>query len=279
MKTLLTLITTLMAATAYAQTRVRVAGLAENRDPATVLHVWAGQPVELALEVTATDASHKTSVRASVYQLAGAVAAPVGQNIPVLPELAFDHSLAHFENWKLSLPAVKHPTGFEVRFSTQAEGGGDWKPAGSARVLAYPADLGAQLKALVAAAQTNGAGRIAVFGTSSELKAALQSIAIPFEDVGEAPPDELDPALVYLGQGNARDIEAIAAHGRSAGRLMLFTHDPSHLPGIYRTESHGGFVTKVTLPLLPDFARSPQNQNAFFALLQDALQTTSKIDP
>jgi hypothetical protein len=228
--------------------------------------------------VTATDPSHKVTVRASIYQLAGAIAAPVSQNIPVVQELPFDHSLAHFENWKLALPAVRHPTGFEVRFAAQSDGGGDWKPVGSVRVVAYPSDLGGQLKELVAAAQTNGAGRIAVFGTSPELKAALQSVSIPFEEAGETLPDELDLSLVYLGQCTSREVESIAARTRTPGRLMIFTHDPSHLPGIYRTESRGGFVTKVTLPLLLDFARSPQNQNAFLTLLQNAFQT-SKTDP
>jgi len=278
MKTLLVLMAMLVAVTSYAQTKVRVAGLTEGPDPAPVLHVWGGQPVELALEVTATEASHKASVRATVYQLAGAIAAPVGQSIPVVQEVVFAHSLAHFESWKLTLPGVRHPTSFEVRFAAQAEGNGAWKPAGSARVVAYPADLGAQLKEMVAAAQTNGAGRIAVFGTSAELKAALQSISIPFADAGEAPPDELDPALVYLGQGNAREIESIAAQVRSPGRLMIFTQDPERLPGVYRTDSRGGFVMKVTLPLLPNFAHSPQNQNALFALLRDALQI-AKTDP
>lgn len=272
------LMAALMAGASHAQTTVRVAKLAESPDTKPVFYVWGGRPVELALEVTATDPSHRIGVRADVYQLAGAIAAPLSLKVPVAQELSFDHSLAHFENWKLPLPAVRHPTSFELRFAAQADAAGDWKPAGSARLVAYPGDLGEQIKETVMLAQTNGAGRLAVFGKSPDLKAALQSVAVPYEEMGEAPPDELDAALVYLGQASQTELEAISSHTRSRGRMVIFTDDPRQLPGVYWTEHGGGFVAKVTLPLWQDFSHSPQRQFALLDLLQHVFQS-SKSSP
>jgi hypothetical protein len=42
MKILLILMATLVAGTSYAQTKVRVAGLAESHDPSPVFNVWGG---------------------------------------------------------------------------------------------------------------------------------------------------------------------------------------------------------------------------------------------
>jgi len=274
MKILLALTAALAAGALHAQTTVRVVRLAESPDARPVFHVWGGRPLELALEVTAADPSHHVSVRADVYQLAGAIAAPLSQKLPVAQELSFERSLARFENWKLPLPAVRHATSFELRFAAQADAAGDWRPAGSARLVVYPSDLGEQLKEMVTSAQTSGSGRLAVFGKSPDLKAALQSVEIPFEEVGEAPPDELDASLVYLGQSSQSDIEAITAHARSRGRMVIFADDARQLPGVYWTDYNGGFVAKVTMPLLADFAHSPQRQSALLDLLQHAFQTS-----
>ncbi|HSI12162.1 MAG TPA: hypothetical protein VK961_08965 [Chthoniobacter sp.] len=273
MRTFLILMALFAAATSHAQTTVRVVRLVESSDAVPVFHVWGGQPVVLALEVAATDPGLKASVRANVYQLAGAIAAPSSKDVPVAEKLSFEHSLAHLKNWRWSAPAVRHPTVFELRFAAQSNDGGDWKPAGSARLIAYPADLGAQLKDLATAARANGAGRLAVFGASTDLKTAFRDLSIPFEDVGEALPDEMEPSSIYIGQCSRAQLDSIVSQARFKGRLMIFANDPTQPPGVYRTDSSGSSVTKVTLPLLLDLAHSPQKQTALLSLLQHAFQT------
>jgi len=179
---------------------------------------------------------------------------------------------------KLSLPAVRNVTSLEVRFAAQVDPAGDWRAAGSARFVVYPAGLDAQLKALVIAAQAQGSGKIAVFGKSSDLRSALQSVSIPFEDIGESLPDELDLSVVYLGQCSQRDSDTLGLRVRSRGRVIAFVSDSTQLPGVYWNPLSAGYLARVTMPLLLDFPRSPQRLAALLELFQHAF-STSKTSP
>lgn len=273
MKALLFLSLLLLARAAWCAPEVRVLGTGEGAEASPVFPVWGGRAVELSLEIVAADPGQHMNVRAGLQQLTSALAAPLAAGLPVARELTFERSLARLEKWKVTLPAVRQPTQVQLHFEAQSGAGQPWQPAGSARLVIYPSDLAEEGKKALAELAQRDAGRLAVFGGSARIKAALREWGVDFEDVGDTLPQQLDRSLIYLGESAPGDLEDLRSRDKLPGRLLLFVDDPALLPGVYWSDHGNDFLAKVTLPIWTDFARSPQRQAAFFNLLQRAFQT------
>lgn len=274
MKALIWLSILLAAGTLWGAPEVRILGVGDGAEtPPPAFHVWGGQALELSLEIVATDPAPHLNVRASLHQITSAISAPLASELPVAQELTFDRSLARFEKWKVTPPSVRHVTTVQLRFDVQAGEGNPWQPAGSARLVIYPADLTEQWKKAVAEAESRESGRLAVFGDSVRIKTALRRCGVDFEDLGDTLPSQLDRSLLYLGECTPSDLVELRSREKLPPRLILFVDDPELLPGVYWSDHGAGFLAKVTLPIWQDFARSPQRQSAFFNLLQRAFKT------
>ncbi|MEI9892807.1 MAG: hypothetical protein WDN28_02535 [Chthoniobacter sp.] len=273
MKTIAILALLLMTTDMPGAPAVRVVRTGEGNNVAPEFHIWGGQAVEFTLEITTDEPAQHVNVRANLFQIAGTIAAPLASNLPVAQELSFPPALARVEKWKVTLPAVRQATNVELRFTTQSGAGENWQPAGGARLMVYPADVGGQLRKLIADAAKREAGQLAVFGNSEALKTALRQLHVDFDDLGDTLPGELDKSLIYLGECLPQESDEILRRGKLSGRVLIFTRDPAFAARRLLDRPQRRILVRVTLPIWPGFAHAPQRQSAFLSLLQRAFQT------
>lgn len=263
-----------LAASVHAEPAVRVIGLADRPAQSTALHVFGGRAVQLSVEVRAAEPARRVNVQASLYQLAGAIAAPVLKDLPVARELAFDASSVRDLPLTVALPEVRQPAPMELRFTTQSDGAATWSHAGSARLVVYPSDLLARTRALLAAASAQAGLKLVVLGESANLRAALHLAQIVFDEAVAAAPVSAEPRLLYLSEGPREAARTLVDRTPPTARLLLFTSDHALPPGVYWTHRGDGFIAKITLPVLADFEHTPERQWLLLTLLQQALQTS-----
>ena len=214
------------------------------------------------------------SFQAGLFQLASGVAAPLAKDLPVAEGVALDGSAIQVRTFTLTPPAVDATTVMELRFAAKAEGAEKWQPAGSVRFAVHPADLLAQIKKQLATATTEAAVKLSVVGESAALKAALRELDLTFGETETVP--EADTTTLFLAECAGEPARLLLEQTPATARLVLFTRDPTLPAGVYWTEHGGGFTGKVTLPVLPDFARAPERQLLFLNLFQQALRTLPK---
>jgi len=250
-----------------AEPAVTVNGV-EGRPSATpALHLIAGEPAVIQLQLSSKMPA-RTSIRASLYQLASGIAAPVAKDLPVADDVALDGTAVHALAFSITPPEVQHSAAMELRFSAN-DGGATWRPAGSARLVVYPAGLLAQVKAMLTAAQRTGVN-VVVLGESPQLKSLLRGAKLEFEEA-DAPSASAD--TLSLSQCDASAARTLLAQSPAEARLLLFTSDPALPAGVYWTARGAGFTAKVTLPVLTDLDRAPDRQFLFLTLFQQAFRT------
>ena len=87
---------------------------------------------------------------------------------------------------------------------------------------------------------------------------------------------ETGTATLYLAEAVAEPARELLEKTPATARLLLFTREPTLPAGVYWTERTGGFVGKVTLPVLTDFGRAPERQLLFLNLFQQAIRSLQK---
>lgn len=258
--------TFVLAGLASAEPLVQVVGADERPAEPRALHVFGGRVVALRLQIAAPS-RQPANIRASLYQLAGHIAAPVAKDLPVVERLSLEAPLLRAQQFSVTLPDVRQATAFELRFTAAQEGAGASEPAGTVRLVAHSADAAARMKALLAAASPV----VTVLGESARLKALLRGAGAAFEEAGAIPSEQPRNARVYLAEMDADAARRLIADTPAVARLLLFTSDPTLPAGVYWTDRGAGYIAKVTLPVLADFESAPERQTLFLHLLQRAL--------
>ncbi len=258
---------------AHAEPLVQVAGVEDRASEPPALHLLAGQAATLRLQITAP-APGRVSFQASLFQLATGVAAPLAKELPVADGVALDGSSIQVRSFTLTPPAVDATTTMELRFAGQPEGAEKWQPAGSVRFVVHPGDLFEQLKKQLATATTDASAKLVVVGESPLLKAALRDLELTFTEADKVEEAE---ATLYLAEAVAEPARELLEQAPATARLLLFTREPTLPAGVYWTErTGGGFVGKVTLPVLTDFRHAPERQLLFANQFQQAIRTLTK---
>jgi hypothetical protein len=249
----------MMADAAFADLLVQVIGEQGAPTEARTLHLLGDR--ELVLQLHLTGEPHVGQIRASLHQIAAGISAPIAKDL-ALAILDRGGSTAAA---RVILPAVRSATLMELRFTAQAEPA-PARPAGKARLVVYPADHAAQLKAQFLAAQARAEVKLGVVSESPELKAVLRAAGLPFEER-----DAIGAGLIHLAQAEGESGRRLCESAPPDSRLLLFTNDPLLPAGVYWTERGRGFIAKATLPVLADFHRAPERQALFYHLLHRAL--------
>jgi hypothetical protein len=260
-------------AAAQAEPLVQVAGVQDRAAEPPALHVLAGQATGLRLQISST-APGRGSFQASLFQLASGIAAPLAKELPVAEGVALDATSLQTRTFTVTPPEVKESTTMELRFAWKPENADKWQPAGSVRFLVHPADLYERVKKQLATATTEASVRLIVVGESPLLKPVLRELELTFDEAGSVA--ETEGATLYLAEAAAEHARELLEHIPASARLLLFTRDPSLPAGVYWTERAGGFVGKVTLPVLTDFRRVPERQLLFANQFQQAIRTLTK---
>lgn len=274
MRRWITLGAMLHLAAAQAEPLVQVAGAQDRPSEPPALHLLAGQATALRLQISSATPG-RLSFQASLFQLASGVAAPLEKELPVADAVALDGTSLQTRTFTVTPPAVDTSTTMELRFAWKAENADKWQPAGSVRFLVHPADLFEQLKKQLATATKDADVKLVVVGESPLLKPALRDLELTFDESESV--KETEAPTLYLAEAAAGEpARELLERAPATARLLLFTRDPSLPAGVYWTERTGGFVGKVTLPVLTDFRRAPERQLLFANLFQQAIRSLTK---
>lgn len=252
---LATLLTALSPAVARAQ--VRLLGLLDRPTLNAGEALVAGQPV--ALRVLLPHDIPAAEARAGLFQIAGAVARPVGAEIEIHPDPA-DPRVAIV---RITPPPVTRVSIFWLHF-------GD---LGAIPFAVFPDSAASRAdQPSLADALRSANLRLLVCGDSPELRAFLRDHSLAFEDLDRDAPEALDPDTVLLGVLAPEDWRRLAAPD-SPGRLLAFVEDASLVPGVYSQprSTPGAFAAKITLPLPPLLATDPRARATLHTLLFQAL--------
>jgi hypothetical protein len=273
MKRCLPLILGLLIGAARAEPLVRVTGVAGRVSEPPALQLLAGQAATLRLQITAPTPG-RVSFQADLFQLASGVAAPLAKELPVAEGVPLDGSSIQLRSFTLTPRPVEATTTMELRFAAKPEGAEKWQPAGRVRFVVHPADLFEQIKKQLATAAAEADAKLVVVGESPLLKAALRDFGLAFDEADKVAEAE---ATLYLAEADAEPARELLEQAPATARLLLFTREPLLPEGVYWTERNGGgFVGKVTLPVLTGIRGAPERQLLFSNQLQQAIRTLTK---
>ena len=228
------------------------------------LHVFGGQDVKIAYSIEGPLGS-KADVRASLFQKAQSLAAPLQKDIALGEQISFAT-----QTWKrvvvsLPIPKVKRRT--QIVAEIEVKGAGDWHVAGHVDFMVYPPDsLKSELQELV------GAAHLEVFGNDKRLGPFLEKEEVKTDDIGSDLPDRPEAGHIYVGVAKTADLSQwLNAHSTWDGNLVVFCEDSDLLPGAFVEIRGDGRLAKVTLPLLDNIAADPLAQKTFIDILATIL--------
>ena len=126
----------------------------------------------------------------------------------------------------------------------------------------------------VCSAAADAGAKLVVVGESPLLKAALRDLGLAFDEADKVAEAE---ATLYLAEADAEPARELLEQAPATARLLLFTREPLLPAGVYWTERNGGgFVGKVTLPVLTGIRSAPERQLLFSNQFQQAIRTLTK---
>jgi hypothetical protein len=204
---------------------VEALGLADTQG-----HVFSGRALPLTLRVHGAQ-GRRLDLRVQPFQLAHALAAPIGPPIEVAAGVELGASAWHELAFVLDCPAVERAVTWELRFLARTSAQAAWEGAGSARIELHPRDAMAPLRALAAEQ------RWFVHDASGVLKTFLTGARIPFTD---------------LDRADGRDAWARAREARGAdGVLVLWVR------GMEERESSGSVLAETARALVFEETPAP----------------------
>lgn len=213
------------------------------------------------------------SFRPEFFQLSSDLGAPM--SLPMdykTPILTFTNSTRIVVPFSFR-QEVKRPTTFLFRLSTV-----DHKDPqhprplqnASVRIIVYPKEKSGEIAKSLAQKQKESGLTLTVFGESPVLRQFLSSRRIDFRDAGTEWPSDMKADSLYIAQSTAKKF---AEHVRQPfhSRVIIFLTDFDLLPGIYRTETSTGIVTKVSLSFVDNLETNPRSRQQFLELLYQNL--------
>ena len=158
-------------------------------------HFFSDQQIRLALRFYGGQ-GRELDLRARPYQVADALAAPVGPPIGVAAGVELGDEAWHDFSLVLDVPAVNRVTTWELRHQSRLADEDAWQAAGRTRLRLYPTDLLRPIRSLATTESWY------VYDPPGRLRAFLTRHGIPFRDL-DAPgaPEALTRSL----RGSAAD--------------------------------------------------------------------------
>ncbi len=213
------------------------------------------------------------SFRPEFFQLSSDLGAPLplpmDYKTPILTFTNTTHIVAPFSFSE----EVKRPTMFLFRLSTEDDK--DPKHSrvlqtSSVRILVYPKEKTGEIAKALAQKQKESGLTLTVFGESPALRSFLTSRNVDFRDAGTEWPADMKADSLYIAQLTTKKF---AEHVRQPfhSRVIVFLADSEVLPGIYRTETPAGIVTKVSLPFVDKLETDPRARQQLLELLYQNL--------
>lgn len=236
-----------------------------------VLRLVGGESAEVSFDATVPPGK-RTEFRVRLYQLTGALAAPLGA-ARELGAADADGTLTA----SLPTPTVKVPTEVIAKIDARTAADGRVVPAGQFRLVLYPRDAIAALGRFAQRIRDEAGLRLGVFGKSDALRAVLADQRVDFRDLGARPPQAATEKLLLLGDAPPTEVEALRRG--NARRLLVFTDDPSLAPGVYAHIAPESAFAKITLPLLDTLATDPQSLHTFLEILHAFYLNSTTHDP
>jgi len=235
--------------------------------------VFGDQTVKFDVAVEAPLGT-KGSLVYDLAQTAGGISAPLGTSRPVGGSLVFEKTTRQVVLAEVPLPKVLRPTKMLLAFSVPVAAGAPPPRAGKVLLHVYPKEEAGALARMLAMAEQQSGLHLGIFGESPVLRGFFEEQKIGFKDLGSQVPDRWDKRILHLGE-----IPSAALEGRHwdqrVGHAILFVSDSTGLPGVYRTISPAGSVTKVTVRFLDNLDVDPQRQELLIETLQQALKSTT----
>ncbi len=211
-----------------------------------------------------------------LLQVSSATVAPVQevpwQRLVVLPEQTV------CETGTVDLPGVTARTRFLIQW---VDSGG--RAAGTTELLAYPANLLAELTAL------SGVGAVGVFDPTNELKPLLRQARVEFENLPVTGIAKFTGAVALIGPfdshrqmppGLRAELEALAKRGTAVVWMQPPTDAAAPFkPSFYRVPIELGNVIVAHHDLTDELAKRPGAQWNLLRLIREALHPAPLVLP
>jgi len=236
--------------------------------------VFGDQTVKFDVDVEAPLGS-KASLLYDLAQFAGGIVAPLETSRPVGGPLDFAKTTRQVALAEVPLPRVVRKTQMLLCFSAAVAPDASRSIVGKVLLQVYPKAEPGQLARKLAMAEEQAGLHLGIFGPSPALRKFFQEQKMDFKDLGSQAPSHWEKEVLPLGE-----ITSAALEERHWGEgAVFFVSDATGLPGVYRTISPTGSVTKVTVRFLDNLDVDPQSQELLVDTIQQALKpTTSTAD-
>ncbi|MDD5261504.1 MAG: hypothetical protein PHD76_06600 [Methylacidiphilales bacterium] len=239
---------------------VQLIGLESHIQPASQLPaVFGNREERINIEISGV-AVKSASLRADLFQIAGALAMPLAKDIHLQEGLTFPNTSPKRLSISVKFPSVKQRAEVLVRLAL-VQSGPQANPIllESLKFEVFPDSVTKELKNLLQP-KPDGSVQVVVFGPGDKFRRFLASLRLPFENAGNGTPDRFDPNRLYFGE-LATDEQFQQAQDRSAGAcLALFWPDESLPVGVYADHSNSRVLVHVTSHVLDNMNNDPRAQ-------------------
>ncbi len=239
---------------------VELVGLAGRIPPATRLPAVFGNREEgIDIEIDGV-AAQSASLRADLFQVAGAMAQPLTKDNHLQDGLALLNGSPQRLHVSIKFPEVKKRAEVLLRLTlvqntTQIA----TILLGDIRFELFPSTVTKELTDLLQP-KRDGFLPVVLFGPGQKLRHFLNGLHVRFEDGGIETPNRFDPKCIYFGELNTEEQFQLAEDWGAGARLVLFSPDESLSEGIYSDQSNSGVLIHVTSPLLDNLQNDPRSQ-------------------
>lgn len=239
--------------------------------------VFGGETIKLDVAIEAPPGT-KASLFYDLAQIAGGVTAPLETSRLVDLPLDFDKTTRQAVLAEIPLPKVVRQTKMLLVFSASVGTSSVPVHAGKALLQVYPNEKPGNLARSLAMTEGQSGLHLGIFGESPALRRFFEEQKIGFRDLGLHVPDRWEKQILHLGEITSASLEE-RHWDEKVAHAVFFVSDAAGLPGVYRTISPAGSVTKVTIRLLENLDVDPRSQELLIDTIQQALNpTTSSIE-
>lgn len=239
--------------------------------------VFGGETVRLDVAVEARLGT-KGSLLYDLAQIAGGIAAPLETSRPVGGPLDFDKTTRKVVLAEIPLPKVVRPTKMLLAFLAPVAAGTSPSRAGKVLLKVYPKDEPGKLARSLAMAEEQSGLHLGIFGESPALRRFFEEQKIGLKDLGSQVPDRWEKNILYLGEITSASL-ADRHWDEKVAHAVFFVYEDAGLPGVYRTISPAGSVTKVTVRSLDNLDIDPRSQELLADTIKQALTTPTADIP
>jgi hypothetical protein len=220
-------------------------------------HVFGGRSVSISTVLHGA-AGARADLKARLFQITPALAAPVGESLDVASGVDFIGGLRRLLTFDVAIPPVERESRFEVVVFVRVHPAADWRRSGSVSLHVHPSDL---LKPLRRWTEDRP---LRLRDPSGKLEHFLTAQRISFLDPNARSLERPDHPVVTLVVGGTDDLALARRRAERGEAVILFRERASAFPRIDRT----GSLLIVELELLDRLPMDPLAQKLFLELVE-----------